>query len=231
MRGALDDGLSAADAARVALAPAPPSEPLLENAAARLLDAIEHFDESAVHAVLDETLTAFGLEAVLRELILPALTQVGLGWKTNALGISHEHFASHLIRGRLLALARLWGRGTGPLALLACPPGEQHDISLLAFGLLLRSHGWQILFLGANTPLTTLADTANTARPATTILTSFDREPLEAEATALRRLARTVPLVLSGPGATDALCARIGARRLDGDLITAARELASRPNR
>ena len=141
MRGALDDGLSAADAARVALAPAPPSEPLLENAAARLLDAIEHFDESAVHAVLDETLTAFGLEAVLRELILPALTQVGLGWKTNALGISHEHFASHLIRGRLLALARLWGRGTGPLALLACPPGEQHDISLLAFGLLLRSHG------------------------------------------------------------------------------------------
>jgi hypothetical protein len=35
-----------------------------------------------------------------------------------------------------------------------------------------------------------------------------------------------VPLSLAGPGATDELCARLGARRLDGDLVAAADEVA-----
>ena len=81
------------------------------------------------------------------------LKEVGDGWKRGEIEISEEHFASNLIRGRLLALARFWGRGTGPLALLACAPGEMHDITLLAFALVLRSHGWRILFLGADTPI------------------------------------------------------------------------------
>ena len=50
---------------------------------------------------------------------------------------------------------------------------------------------------------------------------------LEAEAKPLRQLAKKVPLALSGPGASDAICARIGARRLDGDLVAAALEIAS----
>ena len=46
-------------------------------------------------------------------------------------------FASQLLRGRLLGLARGWDRGAGPRALLACAPGEQHDLALIAFGLAL----------------------------------------------------------------------------------------------
>jgi methanogenic corrinoid protein MtbC1 len=94
------------------------------------------------------------------------LKAVGDGWKRGEIEISEEHFASNLIRGRLLALARFWGRGTGPLALLACAPGEMHDITLLAFALVLRSHSWRILFLGADTPIATLANAAETTRPA-----------------------------------------------------------------
>ena len=36
----------------------------------------------------------------------------------------------------------------------------------------------------------------------------------------------SLPLALAGPGATDELCARVGARRLDGDLVAAADEVA-----
>ena len=159
------------------------------------------------------------------DLILPTLTRVGLEWQQGTLAISQEHFASNLIRARLLSLARLWGRGSGPLALLACAPGEQHDITLLSFGLLLRSYGWRILFLGADTPIATLTEAAETTRPALTVLASFDPDLLETEASALRRLAKRVPLVLSGPGASDALCTQLGVRRLDGDLIRAATEI------
>ncbi len=230
MRRGLDEGLSAAEAARAALESARPSDGLLEDAVARLLAAIHDYNEGGIHAVLDRSLAAFGLEAVLRDLILPTLSRVGVEWRQGTLPVSQEHFASNLIRGRLLALARLWGRGIGPLALLACAPGEQHDISLLAFGLLLRSHGWRILFLGADTPISTLTQTAKTTRPTIAVLTSFDPALLQAEATGLRRLAKTAPLLLSGPGASDALCAQLGVRRLNGDLITAANEIARRPN-
>src|SRR6478672_3061991 len=87
------------------------------DAAARLLAAIGRYDEAAAHAVLDESLAAFGLEESLRHVVLPVLKEVGDGWKRGEIEISQEHFASNLVRGRLLALTRFWGRGTGPLAL------------------------------------------------------------------------------------------------------------------
>jgi DNA-binding transcriptional MerR regulator len=226
MQQGLDQGLSAAQAATAARASARRSESPFENAAERLLAAIRAYDEAAVHEVLDESFAAFGLEAVLRDLILPALTQVGREWEQGTLAVSQEHFASNVIRARLLSLARLWGRGAGPVAVLACAPGEQHDISLLAFGLVMRSHGWRIVFLGADTPIATLAQAAEGTRPALTVLASFDPSSLEAESTAIRRLARELPIVLSGPGATDELCKRLRVQRLDGDLITAAHEIA-----
>jgi DNA-binding transcriptional MerR regulator len=227
MRRGLDQGLSAAEAARAALADERPSDGLLEDAAARLLAAILRYDESAAHAVLDESLAAFGLEPVLHEVVLPTLKQIGDGWERGEIDISHEHFASSLVRGRLLALARFWGRGTGPLALLACAPGETHDIPLLAFALVLRSHAWRILFLGADTPIETLAHTAQTTKPALTIVSSFNPTLLETEANKLSRLAQHTPLALAGPGATDQLCTQTGIRRLDRNLLTAAAQVAA----
>jgi methanogenic corrinoid protein MtbC1 len=199
---------------------------MLDDLAARLLAAIGRWDEADAHSVLDESLAAFGLEETLRQVVLPVLKEVGDGWKRGEIEISEEHFASNLIRGRLLALARFWGRGRGPLALLACAPGEMHDITLLAFALVLRSHSWRILFLGADTPIATLARAAETTRPALVVVSSFDPALLEAQAAGLRRLARAVPLALAGPGATDEFSVRLGARRLDGDLVAAADEVA-----
>ena len=230
MRQALDEGLSAAEAARVALEAAGSPDRLIEDARARLMSAIEYYDEAAVQAVLDDGLAAFGLEAFVRELILPILTAVGRGWEGGRVEISQEHFASNLIRGRLLSLARLWGRGLGPIALLACAPGEQHDISLLVFGLILRSHGWRIVFLGADTPLSTLQQTARTTGPAVIVLVTFDAALVQAEGVPLRRLARIAPLFLSGPGASADLTRQLRVRRLDGDLIEAAHYLAKMTN-
>ena len=230
MRRALDEGLSAAEAARVALEPLSSPDRPIEDARARLMSAIEAYDEAAVQAALDDGLAAFGLETFVRDLILPTLSAVGRGWEQGRVEISQEHFASNLIRGRLLSLARLWGRGSGPLALLACAPGEHHDISLLAFGLILRSYGWRILFLGADTPLSTIHETARMTGPAVIVLVTFETSRVEAEGTVLRRLARTAPLFLSGPGAPAELTGKLRVRRLDGDLIEAAHRVANLTN-
>jgi MerR family transcriptional regulator, light-induced transcriptional regulator len=228
MKRGLDEGLSAAEAARRALAQARPAPGLglLDDALQRLLSAVRDYDEAAVHAVLDETLAGFALETVLQGLILPALREVGDQWERGELEIGQEHFASNLVRERLLGLARLWGRGSGPLAILACAPGERHDIGPIAFGLLLRSHGWRILFLGADTPLSTLGRAIETTAPRLVVVASMDSSLLESEAGELRRLGRSAPLVLSGAGASEELCRQLRIERLDGDLVAAAEAIA-----
>jgi DNA-binding transcriptional MerR regulator len=222
MKRALEDGFSAAEAARRARATERPPERALDDARDRLVAAARSYDEGAVHAILDEAFAGFSLETVLQELILPALREIGTEWQQGTLDIGQEHFASNLIRERLLATARLWGRGGGPLAILACAPGERHDIGLIAFGLVLRSQGWRILFLGADTPVPTLRHAVETTDPRLVVVASMDGALLEAQSTELRRLARSAPLVLSGTGASEELCARLHIDRLDGDLVAAA---------
>src|ERR1700755_980130 len=62
MQRALGDGFSAAEAAQVALAQDPPAPSALGDARVRLLDAVKGYDESALQAVLDDAVGAFGLE-------------------------------------------------------------------------------------------------------------------------------------------------------------------------
>jgi DNA-binding transcriptional MerR regulator len=222
MKRALDDGFSAAEAAQRALAQERPTEHTPADARERLLAATHAYDEVAVHTLLDEALAGFSLETVLRELVLPVLREIGAEWESGTLEVGQEHFASNLVRARLLGLARLWGRGGGPLAILACAPGERHDIGLIAFGLVLRSHGWRILFLGADTPIGTLEAAVSTASPQLVVVAATDGALLEAQSTGLRRLGRSAPLVLAGTGASEQLCRRLRLDRLDGDLVTAA---------
>jgi MerR family transcriptional regulator, light-induced transcriptional regulator len=227
MKAALDEGFSAAEAARRALATQMrPAEGLLDDARERFLAAVRRYDEPAAHSVLDEALSAFALETVVRALILPVLRQIGDEWANGTLAVGQEHFASNVIRPRLLALSRLWGRGSGPYAILACAPGERHDIGLIAFGLLLRTYGWRILFLGADTPLSTVGEVVATTEPRLVVVASMDGALLEAAAADLRRLAHSAPLVLSGTGASEELCARLRVDRLDGDLVAAAAAVA-----
>jgi MerR family transcriptional regulator, light-induced transcriptional regulator len=222
MKRALEEGLSAAQAARRAQAQKRSPDGALDGARGRLLAAAHAYDEAAVQAILDEALAGFSLATVLRELVLPVLREIGSEWERGTLEVGQEHFASNLVRERMLALARLWGRGGGPLAILACAPGERHDIGLIAFGLVLRSHGWRILFLGADTPVSALAEAVAATVPQLVVVTSMNSGLLQAQSTALRRLGRSAPLVLSGVGASEKLCARLQIDRLDDDLVTAA---------
>ncbi len=89
-----------------------------------LRQAFDAFDEPAAQAVLDRLLSYLSLAAVLRNVLLPYLTELGERWERGTASIAQEHFASNVIRGRLAGLARGWGNGQGPRAVLACPPGS-----------------------------------------------------------------------------------------------------------
>jgi MerR family transcriptional regulator, light-induced transcriptional regulator len=234
MRAYLAGGLSAAEAARATLggatagaAPVPGAVPSAGMPAAggylaALRQALDAFDEPAAQAVLDRALADLSVPGVLRDVVLPYLAELGERWERGTASVAVEHFASNLIRGRLAGLARGWGNGHGPQALLACPPGEQHDLALMMFGIVLHHHGWRIGYLGANIPAGELARAADLSRPDLVVLAAARPETLEPIQAGLTALARRVPLALAGSGATAQFAHAAGARLMAGDPVTEA---------
>jgi len=191
----------------------------LSGAFGRALDA---FDEPAAQAALDRLLSDLSVPTTLREVVMPYLAELGERWAQGTASIGQEHFASNVIRGRLSGLARGWGSGHGPRAVLACPPGELHDLALMIFGIVLNRTGWRIDYLGGNTPVEELTRTVEASQPDLVVLAATRVPTFEAFAAELTELARRAPLALAGAGATPRLAAAVQARLLDGDPVTAA---------
>jgi DNA-binding transcriptional MerR regulator len=231
MRAYQDQGLSAAEAARLALAGATGERPATTVAApdsSSLADALERFDETAAQAAFDQALATLSLDALLRDLLMPYLHDLGERWEAGTASVAQEHFASGVLRGRLLGLARGWGQGVGPLAVLACAPGELHDLPLIAFGLALRARGWRIAYLGPDTPLGTLLDTAKALEPRLVVVSATTPGHLSRVRDELGALAKTAPLAVAGAGATAALAESVGAALLSEDPVTEADRVAIR---
>ena len=157
----------------------------------------------------------------------PTSTSSASAGRTLEASVAQEHFASALLRGRLLALARDWGRGRGPHALLACVPGDQHDLGLICFGLALRAHGWRITYLGADTPLPTLIETADLLQPALVVVSATIPELAQSTLGGLRELACVAPLALAGGGTDASIAETAGARWLNEDPVAAAASTAA----
>jgi DNA-binding transcriptional MerR regulator/methylmalonyl-CoA mutase cobalamin-binding subunit len=228
MRAHLNAGVSAAEAARLALAeevavtaaPAPVAD------ASELVAALDRFDETGAQRAFDRLLAALTLDVVLRDVLVPYLHDLGERWEYGQATVAQEHFASNLLRGRLMALARVWDRGGGPRALLACAEGELHDLPLLAFGLVLREHGWRISYLGADTPVASVVEAARTLAPDAVVVSGTTSGALQAIATRLREVALAAPLYLAGAAADPHVARRAHGTYLAGDPVSAAEALA-----
>jgi DNA-binding transcriptional MerR regulator len=190
-----------------------------------LRQALDAFDEPAAQAALDRLVSDLSVTTVLRDVVLPYLTELGERWESGTASIAQEHFATNLIRGRLAGLARGWGNGHGPRAVLACPPGELHDLALMVFGIALNRNGWRIDYLGMSTPVEELTRTVDARHPDLVVLAATLPENLEPHAAQLTALARRAPLALAGAGATPAIAAAVGARLLTGDPVTEAENI------
>jgi DNA-binding transcriptional MerR regulator len=229
MRQHLREGLAAAEAARLAIEGpgAMPVEseaghPDLENAAARLRSSLDTFDEAGAQRALDELFGSFTVQTVLAEVVLPYLAELGDRWAAGDATVAQEHFASHIIRGRLLGIARGWDSGDGRRAVLACAPGELHDLALIAFGVTLNRRGWRITYLGPDTPIESLVEASSRLEPELVVVAATTKKRLTPLVAALRRLGRSTNVAVAGAGAANGID---GIRVLDADPVAAALEL------
>jgi DNA-binding transcriptional MerR regulator len=188
---------------------------------ADLRRAIDAFDETGAQRVIERLLAAHAAIAVVRDVMVPSQLQLGEQPVDTPLRGAQARFAAAFFAARMHALARGWDRGTGPRALLACPPGEHRGFTLSAFGIALHHCGWRIVSLGADTPVEVVAAAAQRLAPDLIVLTATHASCFAPEP-ALRRLATSWPCAIGGPGASGDVAARCGARFLGDDPVAAA---------
>jgi MerR family transcriptional regulator, light-induced transcriptional regulator len=229
MRELIESGWAAGEAAQAVTADETASAiaetervPPFGADADHVLDALLGFDCATVQAAFDRVFAERSMDAALREVVLPALHEIGERWARAEVTVAQEHFATEVITSRLRSLCREWDHGLGPRAILACPSGERHDIGLLCCGLALHRRGWRVTYLGADTPTNALAGAVEAIDPAVVVIGAVQRHPLRAAAPALAELSARLPIAVGGAGASPELVTAAGARQLPGDPVTAA---------
>jgi DNA-binding transcriptional MerR regulator/methylmalonyl-CoA mutase cobalamin-binding subunit len=167
---------AALDAEPPLLTPAPDKGPW-PGYRRRVAAAISAFDEGALEAIYDEALALHSVSLVDRNLLLPVLADLGMRWSKVTGGIAEEHFFSAYVRNKIGArFHHRRPRDAGRKILMACAPGESHEIGLLLFALAAHDAGFRVVLLGANVPFRETAAAAHQTRcDAVVISNTVDR--------------------------------------------------------
>jgi DNA-binding transcriptional MerR regulator len=125
----------------------------------RLSDAALNYDEIAFAEILSGCIRELGLVNTMDFVLFPFMKKVGMLWQTGAIDPSQEHFASNLIRDRIIVEI---DRITKPEKkdpkrfLLFLPEAEMHETGLLFARYLLKRCGMDTLYLGQEIPYSDL---------------------------------------------------------------------------
>jgi MerR family transcriptional regulator, light-induced transcriptional regulator len=161
-------------------------------------------DAAGLRRLVGQALALTSLTETLLDVFAPALVAVGECWRAGEVTIAQEHLATGIVRSalqKLLSDQRPEVRGT---AVLACAPGERHEVGLLMLAVLLRADGWQVAYLGADTPLGDAVELAACVDAAVVCVSTASDESRRALDRELERLAvRESPRLFVGGRATD----------------------------
>ena len=200
----LQSGMSISEAVRQQRQPGEPSQ-TSESASQwptfqrRMLHAVEQFDEAKLDASYNETLSLYPFGLVSESLIIPVLKTLGERWQQRPNGIAEEHFFSAYLRNKLGArLHHEAQRKHGNMLLVACLPGELHEVGVLLFAIEAMSRGYRLLYLGPNSPLTQLAAVAERAGAEAIVLSGTSAVLAEVEAQWSELTKTKLPLLVGG---------------------------------
>ncbi len=121
----------------------------------RLIEASLDFNEDGFEQCFEQSVSQMGVEATFLQVIYPFLEKIGLLWLTDHAIPAQEHFASNLIKRKLIVHIEQLSKPIqhGPVTVLFTPEGEQHEIPLLLTHYLMKKAGKRCVYLGIDLPL------------------------------------------------------------------------------
>jgi excisionase family DNA binding protein len=172
--------------------------------------------------------------ALADDLIRPAMELIGHDWERQSLDIYQEHRASRIVEGALMDLLRAQAPplADSPVAIGATPEGDLYTLPGLLVELTLRELGWDVVNLGPNLPMTSLARAVRVQQPRLVWLSvshlGDDEHFIQEYKSFYGSVSRTgAAVVLGGSALTPALRARLVAASF-GDRVAHLREFARR---
>ncbi|MBI5549260.1 MAG: cobalamin B12-binding domain-containing protein [Deltaproteobacteria bacterium] len=107
------------------------------------------------------------LEGFYLSVIQPAMYRVGTLWEAGTISVAEEHLASAITVRVVAGLAglRKIGRPWRGLTVVSAVPHELHVLGAWMVSDLLEMDGWQVRYLGADTPLEDLLALVKSQRP------------------------------------------------------------------
>lgn len=172
---------------------------------ARFVESAAAMDIASTGAALDEIFARGSFEAIVDDLLMPALIALGAEWAAGRLDVAAEHAASAAVHRRLSALYEAAASVGEPLVVVGLPPGSRHEIGALAFAVALRRRGVGVLYLGPDVPVASWVHVIerNRARVAVmSVVQEVDRGSALDVAQALRDIGES-PVMAVGGGSSD----------------------------
>lgn len=138
----------------------------------QLIAAGMNYDEGHFEKIFANSVLRLGLKDTYSKVIYPMLSRIGLMWSNNSIPPAQEHFISNMLRQKLFtAIDSLPpAKSSKDSWLLFLPENEFHELGLLFANYLIKQAGKNVIYLGSNVPIDTLAPAIKNIAPANLFL-------------------------------------------------------------
>lgn len=175
----------------------------------QLMEAAQAFDQAHFEKILNLMVLHLGFEKCVVDVIYPFLEKLGMMWLTDKVVPAQEHFASNLIRKKIIVA--IDGLEKTPAikdrtVLIFTPVGEAHEIPLLYMHYLLKKQGSHIVYMGTEVAIETLSHYCTYRKPTHLyfhLITHLCSGELSDYLQCLNESIPGVKIVVSGPAFAD----------------------------
>jgi len=127
----------------------------------RYVDALVAGDLASAERLIEDSGT--DVRTLYLEVLQPALYEIGRRWEEAEISVAQEHLATATTQSLMARLAERFDGDAprrGRRVLVACAEGELHSIGVRMVADFLDADGWDVLFVGALSPPTAVAELA-----------------------------------------------------------------------
>jgi DNA-binding transcriptional MerR regulator/methylmalonyl-CoA mutase cobalamin-binding subunit len=171
-----------------------------------ILECFDRYDLPAADRRLGRLAAVLSARELVHDVVIPLLRLVGDAWHGGRFTIGQEHMASAALRNLLGSLVRVQAPRDGrPGLVFATPPGERHELGIMAAAMLAAAAGLGVVYLGADLPPEDVVEAARRTGARAVVLgltgTEDARSLVEATRDVVGALPRGVEILVGGEAA------------------------------
>ncbi len=160
----------------------------------RIIGSIERYQPDDCDQAIAMAFALLPVADVIREVLSPALREVGDRWHRGVFSIAQERMVSSSIRRQVSGLLNTYNNvAKGAGVVFATVSGEQHELGILLFAALGASLGLRTFYLGPDLPAQEIADYARRVKAAAVAVSLVMPENLDDVRAQLATLRRHLP--------------------------------------